>query len=57
MQGLGGESFSAVFVECLPPSRPVPGTRSSGDKVLKKVTEVNRPLRSTRGLDWRGQGS
>lgn len=25
------------------------GTRSSGDKVLKEVTEVNRPLCSIRG--------
>ena len=49
MQGLGGVSFGAVFVECLPQSRPVPGTTSSGDKVLKEVTEVNRPLRSIRG--------
>lgn len=50
MQGLGGVSFGAVFVECLPQSRPVPGTRSSGDKVLKEeVTEVNRPLCSIRG--------
>lgn len=49
MQGLGGVSFGAVFVECLPQSRPVPSTRSSGDKVLKEVTDVNRPLRSIRG--------
>lgn len=58
MQGLGGALLSAVFVERLPPSRPVPGTRSSGDKVLKEVTEVNRPLRSARdklGLEGAGE--
>ena len=45
-------------MECLPPSRPVPGTRSSGGKVLKEVTEVNRPLRSLRdklGLEGAGE--